>query len=129
MSRREATPQLWQLETRLESRAVIFIRVYSLRLKYSSRSEIIEILCDDAIGYRGIDKHRHTLSKCVCTSVRHHTIDKLWTKKSTKDAMTQAIADLTRKMLQQDKDRFWYKEGWKKKKNKADGNERVITEY
>ena len=36
--------------------------------------------------------------------------------------MSQAMTDLEHKMLQSNKDRYWYKEGEKKKENK-DGNE------
>jgi len=87
-----------------------------------SGNEIIEIPCDDAMGYPGINKHGHILSKCVGTFLRHHTVDKSWTKKSTEEAMSQAMTDLAHKMLQSNKDRYWYKEGEKKKENK-DGNE------
>ncbi|KAL1592196.1 hypothetical protein SLS59_009852 [Nothophoma quercina] len=92
-----------------------------------SGNEIVEIPCDDAMGYPGINNHAHILSKCQGTFLRHHTVDKGMTKKSTEEAMLQAMADLAHKMLQQNKERFWFKEGEAKKKTeRMGGNELVV---
>ncbi|KAF3035318.1 hypothetical protein E8E12_004914 [Didymella heteroderae] len=93
-----------------------------------SGNEIIEIPCDDAMGYPGINKHQHILSKCAGTFLRHHTVDKAMTKKSTEEAMLQAMTDVMHKMLQQNKDKFWVREEEQKKKaaGRMGGNEPVI---
>ncbi|KAF1931144.1 uncharacterized protein M421DRAFT_56970 [Didymella exigua CBS 183.55] len=75
-----------------------------------SGKEIIEIPCDDAMGYPGINRHPHILSKCAGTFLRHHTIDKAMTKKSTEEAMLQSMTDVMHKMLQSNKEKFWIKE-------------------
>ena len=50
------------------------------------------------------------------------------TKKSTEEAMLQAMADLAHKMLQQNKERFWFKEGEARKKTeRMGGNEPVVA--
>ena len=93
-----------------------------------SGNEIVEIPCDDAMGYPGINDHAHILSKCQGTFLRHHTVDKGMTKKSTEEAMLQAMADLAHKMLQQNKERFWFKEGEARKKTeRMGGNEPVVA--
>ena len=92
-----------------------------------SGNEIIEIPCDDAMGYPGINKHQHILSKCAGTFLRHHTVDKAMTKKSTEEAMLQTMTDVMHKMLQQNKNKFWVKEEEQKKTaGRMGGNEPII---
>ncbi|KAJ4361731.1 hypothetical protein N0V95_001624 [Ascochyta clinopodiicola] len=85
-----------------------------------SGTEIVEIPCDDAMGYPGINKHPHILSKCEGTFLRHHTVDKSRTKQSTEEAMLQAMTDLTHRMLHANREKYWVKEGEKQ------GNEEKV---
>lgn len=91
-----------------------------------SGNEIVEIPCNDTMRYPGINKHAHIPSKCVGTFLRHHTVDKAMTKKSTEEAVIQSITDLAHTTLQENKEKFWVKEGEKKKAERMGGNEPVI---
>ncbi|KAJ8116555.1 hypothetical protein OPT61_g2041 [Boeremia exigua] len=84
-------------------------------------TEIVEIPCDDAMGYPGINKHPHILSKCEGAFLRHHTVDKAMTKGSAEEAVLQAMADLAHKLLQLDKEKFWFKEGEMENEEKTGG--------
>jgi hypothetical protein len=84
------------------------------------------------MGYPGINKHAHILSKCVGTFLRHHTVDKSMTKQSTDEATLQAMTDLTHKMLHENKEKYWIKEEEEENKRNAKaermgGNEPVIS--
>jgi hypothetical protein len=50
------------------------------------------------------------LSNCTGQFVRHHTIDKAMTKRSTEVAMLQSLTDLVRKELLGNKNKYWIKE-------------------
>ncbi|KZM24066.1 uncharacterized protein EKO05_0010302 [Ascochyta rabiei] len=79
-----------------------------------SGTEIVEIPCDDAMGYPGINKHAKILSKCTGKFLRHHTLDKSLTKQSTEEAMLQAMTDLTHRILHENQEKYWFKEGEEK---------------
>lgn len=90
-------------------------------------NDIVEIPCDDAMGYPGIDKHPHILSKCVGNFFRHHTVDKAMTKGSAQEAMVQVMTDLAHGMLMDGRERYWVKEGeGKGNKERMGGNEPVL---
>jgi len=83
-------------------------------------TNIIEIACNDAMGYPGLTEHNWITSKCSGQFIRHHTIDKSWTKKSTEAAMMQSLTDLLHQELHGKKDTYFIKE---KKMEKTEGNE------
>jgi hypothetical protein len=73
-------------------------------------TNIVEIPCNDAMGYPGIKEHDWINSNCKGQFIRHHTIDKSWTKKSTETAMLQSFTDLLHKELLGKKNEYWIKE-------------------
>ncbi|KAH7383747.1 hypothetical protein BKA66DRAFT_417531 [Pyrenochaeta sp. MPI-SDFR-AT-0127] len=73
-------------------------------------TNIVEIPCNDAMGYPGITDHSWILSNCTGQFIRHHTIDKAMTKKSTEIGMLQILTDLTRKELLGNKGTYWIRE-------------------
>jgi hypothetical protein len=88
-------------------------RAFSEYIRYDFNQDgdnIIEIPCDDAMGYPGITKHERIMSNCTGQFVRHHTLDKPMTKTSTEVAVMQGITDLLQKELLNNKDRYWFKE-------------------
>jgi hypothetical protein len=63
------------------------------------------------MGYPGLAKnHPHIISDCNGRFVRHHTIDKSWTKTSTSDAILNSFADIMQKSLMANKLKFWVSE-------------------
>jgi hypothetical protein len=99
---------LWKEEWSHEQRA------FSEYIRYDfnpSGSNIIELPCDDAMGYPGLsDNHDWIKSNCTGQFLRHHTIDKGMTKRSTEIAMLQSLTDVTRKLLLENKDKYWVRE-------------------
>lgn len=89
-----------------------------------SGTNIVDISCDDAMGYPGIENHAHILSKCQGLFFRHHTIDKSMTKQSTEEAMLQLTTDLLHKTLQKNTKLYWIKEA--ERKERKGGNEPII---
>jgi hypothetical protein len=88
-------------------------RAFSEYIRYDynpSGTNIIEIPCNDAAGYPGLSDHSWILSNCTGQFVRHHTIDKAMTKRSTEVAMLQSLTDLVRKELLGNKNKYWIKE-------------------
>jgi len=88
-------------------------KAFSEYIRYDfnpSGTNIIEIPCNDAAGYPGLSDHSWILSNCTGQFIRHHTIDKAMTKKSTEIAMLQSLTDLTRKALLGNKEKYWIKE-------------------
>ncbi|KAF1848822.1 uncharacterized protein K460DRAFT_375593 [Cucurbitaria berberidis CBS 394.84] len=98
---------LWKEEWSHEQRA------FSEYIRYDfnpTGTNIIEIPCDDAVGYPGLAEHEHINSNCTGQFIRHHTIDKAMTKRSTEVAMLQVLTDLTRKELLSKKETYWIRE-------------------
>jgi hypothetical protein len=88
-------------------------KAFSEYIRYDfnpSGTNIIEIPCNDAMGYPGLSDHSWITSNCTGQFIRHHTIDKAMTKKSTEIAMLQSLTDLTRKLLLNNKDTYWIRE-------------------
>lgn len=83
-------------------------------------TNIVEIACNDAMGYPGLTDHKWITSKCAGNFIRHHTIDKDRTKKSTEAAMMQSLADLLHQELHGNRETYFVKE---KKKTKTEENE------
>jgi hypothetical protein len=103
-------------------------RAFSEYIRYDfnpNGTNIVEIPCNDAMGYPGVADHPWILSKCTGQFVRHHTIDKSWTKKSTGDAMAQGLTDLLKKELLGNKDKYRIKE---KKQKTEDDDEKSFGE-
>lgn len=74
-------------------------------------TNIIEIPCDDAMGYPSLlEGHSWLTSNCSGRFIRHHTIDKHLTKSSVEIGMLQSLTDLARKELLSKKDTYWIKE-------------------
>ncbi|EOA87895.1 hypothetical protein ACJQWK_08335 [Exserohilum turcicum] len=73
-------------------------------------TNIVEIPCNDAMGYPGITDHSWITSKCTGQFIRHHTIDKHRTKKSTEAAMMQSLTDLLHQELHGKRDTYLVKE-------------------
>jgi hypothetical protein len=82
-------------------------------------TNIVEIPCNDAMGYPGITEHHWVTSKCTGQFIRHHTIDKKRTKQSTEAAMMQSLTDLLHQELHGKRDTYFVKE--KKMESKAHG--------
>lgn len=78
-------------------------RAFSEYIRYDfneAGNNIVEIPCDDAMGYPGLhENHPHILSDCTGQFMRHHTIDKDMTKTSTGTAMVQSLAEIMQKTL------------------------------
>jgi hypothetical protein len=88
-------------------------RAFSEYIRYDYNEDgdnIIEIPCDDAMGYPGITKHERIMSDCRGQFIRHHTLDKAMTKTSTESAVMQGMADLLQRELLSNKDKYWVKE-------------------
>jgi hypothetical protein len=73
-------------------------------------TNIVEIPCDDAMGYPGLDKTSWVQGKCEGQFIRHHTVAKSRTKKSAETAMLQSLTDLTRKALLSNRATYWTRE-------------------
>ena len=78
------------------------------------------------MGYPGLTEHNWIKSKCSGQFIRHHTIDKSWTKKSTEAAMMQSLADLLHQELHEKKDTYFVRE---KKKETAGANDPDVFSY
>jgi hypothetical protein len=88
-------------------------RAFSEYIRYDfnpNGTNIVEIPCNDAMGYPGIKDHDWINSNCKGNFIRHHTIDKGWTKKSTEAPMLQSLTDLLHKELHSKKSEYWIKE-------------------
>lgn len=83
-------------------------------------TNIVEIPCNDAMGYPGITDHRWITSNCTGQFIRHQTLDKASTKHSAETAMLQALSDATRKELFREKEKYWIRETQREKEK---GNE------
>jgi hypothetical protein len=75
-----------------------------------NKTNIIEIPCDDAMGFPGIADSGFIADNCTGQFVRHHTIAKGMTKRSTEVAMLQSMTDLLRKELMENSETYLYKE-------------------
>ncbi|CAA9962668.1 hypothetical protein PTMSG1_06042 [Pyrenophora teres f. maculata] len=73
-------------------------------------TNIIEIPCDDAMGYPGLFDGERIISNCTGQFIRHHTVDKSITKKSSEMAMMQSLTDLLHKELHDGKSTYFVKE-------------------
>jgi len=73
-------------------------------------NNIVEIPCNDAAGYPGLANHSWIMSNCTGQFIRHHTIDKAMTKRSTEVAMLQSLTDLVRLELLSNKKKYWIRE-------------------
>ena len=100
-------------------------KAFSEYIRYDfnpSGNNIVEIPCNDAMGYPGILDHSWIMSNCTGQFIRHHTIDKGRTKKSTETAMLQLLTDLTKKELLGNREKYWVRE----KQRLDEGNEPVV---
>lgn len=76
-------------------------------------TNIVEISCDDAMGYPGLEKVSWVKGKCEGQFVRHHTVAKGRTKKSAETAMLQSLTDLTRKAMLGGRATYWTRDEWR----------------
>ncbi|KAF2636677.1 hypothetical protein P280DRAFT_147453 [Massarina eburnea CBS 473.64] len=85
-------------------------RAFSEYIRYDFNPDgtnIVEIPCDDAMGYPGLhEKAPHIISDCHGQFVRHHTVDKAMTKNSTDIAMLQAITQTMQSTLKYNRNSF-----------------------
>ncbi|KAF1936771.1 hypothetical protein EJ02DRAFT_413516 [Clathrospora elynae] len=84
-------------------------RAFSEYIRYDfnpSGTNIVEIPCNDAMGYPGIVDHAWVKSNCTGQFLRHHTLDKAMTKRSTEVAILQSLTDLVKKELLGKKDMY-----------------------
>ncbi|KAF2662518.1 hypothetical protein K491DRAFT_585319, partial [Lophiostoma macrostomum CBS 122681] len=76
---------------------------------------ILEIPCDDAMGYPGLFDLDWVLTNCTGQFIRHHTLDKGMAIRSANTAMLQSMAEVMQSALLSRKDDFWVSEdngGW-----------------
>jgi hypothetical protein len=88
-------------------------RAFSLYIRYDfdpDGNNIVDIPCDDAMGYPGLSDIELIIDNCTGQFVRHHTIAKDRTKRSADNALLQSIMTLARKDLVGSKDVYLVKE-------------------
>ncbi|EDU45110.1 conserved hypothetical protein [Pyrenophora tritici-repentis Pt-1C-BFP] len=88
-------------------------RAFSEYIRYDfnpNGTNIVEIACDDAMGYPGIIENETIVSNCTGQFIRHHTLDKSMTKKSTQIAMMQSLTDLLHQELHDNNNTYMVKE-------------------
>ncbi|KAF1836546.1 hypothetical protein BDW02DRAFT_566975 [Decorospora gaudefroyi] len=90
-------------------------RVFFEYIRYDfnpNGSNIVEIPCNDAMGYPGLETHDWVKSKRMGRFLRNHTVDKGRTKKSAEEAMLQSLTDLLHTELHGEKKaEYMVKEG------------------
>lgn len=85
-------------------------RAFSEYIRYDFNPDgnnVIEIPCDDAMGYPGLADDPSLLVNCTGQFVRHHTLDKPRTKQSAEVAMVQGLTDILHSELIGAKDKYW----------------------
>jgi hypothetical protein len=88
-------------------------RAFSEYIRYDfnpTGNNIVEIPCNDAMGYPGLIDQSWMISNCTGQFIRHHTIDKDMTKRDSEIAMLQSLTDLTHKVLMDNKKKYWIEE-------------------
>jgi len=88
-------------------------RAFSLYIRYEfnpNGTNIIDIPCDDAMGFPGLGDRSWIADNCTGQFVRHHTIAKDQTKRSTEIALLQSITDLAHKELMRNKEGYLIRE-------------------
>jgi hypothetical protein len=88
-------------------------RAFSLYIRYDfnpNGTNIIEIPCDDAMGFPGLGDNSWIADNCTGQFIRHHTIAKTQTKRSTEIAMLQSITDLVKTELMRNTDIYLMEE-------------------
>ncbi|KAF2278810.1 uncharacterized protein EI97DRAFT_219911 [Westerdykella ornata] len=79
-----------------------------VRYDFNPHGNIVEIPCDDAMGFPGIvENNPRVISNCTGQFVRHQTIGKEATKTNAGNALMQSMAELMQKALIQEKARYW----------------------
>lgn len=88
-------------------------RAFSQYIRYDfnpTGKNIIEIPCDDAMGFPGLGDNAWIADDCKGQFIRHHTISKGQTKRSTEIAMLQSLTDIVRDDLLKNKEAYWVRE-------------------
>jgi hypothetical protein len=88
-------------------------RAFSEYIRYDfnpTGNNIVDIPCNDAMGYPGLIDQSWMISNCTGQFIRHHTMDKDMTKRDSEIAMLQSLTDLTHKVLMDNKKKYWIEE-------------------
>jgi hypothetical protein len=88
-------------------------RAFSMYIRHDFNPDgnnIVEIPCDDAMGYPGLSDLGYISTNCTGQFIRHHTVAKDKTKTSAEAAMLQGITDLLRKELIRNKESYLVRE-------------------
>jgi hypothetical protein len=89
-------------------------RAFSLYIRYEFNPDgnnIVEIPCDDAMGFPGLGDVDIMMDYCKGQFIRHHTLAKGTTKRSTEVAILQSVLSLARKELTGNRDIYLIHEG------------------
>jgi hypothetical protein len=89
-------------------------------------NNIVEIPCDDAMGFPGLGDYGYIADNCTGRFVRHHTVAKGMTKRSTEIAILQSIADLARRELLGKRGTYLVREEEEVKETADSGEARLI---
>lgn len=90
-------------------------RAFSEYIRYDfnpAGDNIVEIPCDDAMGWPGMmhEYEGQIMSDCNGTFFRHHTLRKDKTKESASSAVMQVLSEILQHELLEHKDKVWVKE-------------------
>ncbi|KAK3385930.1 hypothetical protein B0H63DRAFT_394255 [Podospora didyma] len=73
-------------------------------------NNIVEIPCNEAMGYPGLKGKVGVIADCKGEFIRHHTIDKNMAKTSTGDAVMQSMGELIQKNFARNKEDLFIEE-------------------
>jgi hypothetical protein len=88
-------------------------RAFSKYIRYDynpNSNNVVEIPCDDAMGYPGLGDLDLIVDNCTGQFIRHHTVSKDMTKRSTEIAVLQTVMSIARMELLAKRDSYLVQE-------------------